>query len=96
MLSAPGSLLFSGPKLGEQPQNVDVDPDQREHQPEGCVPLHVLRGSRLRCLLDEVEIEREVQRPQMTIRTLIPMPNGVGAYRKRRSTPRSDSSQAAT
>src|SRR5215217_9435410 len=56
VLSAPGHLLFSGPKLGEQPQNVDIDPDQREHQPEGGVPLHVPRRARLRCLLDEVEI----------------------------------------
>ena len=31
--------------------------------------------------------------PKMTIKTLIPMPNGVGAYRNAKSTPSSDSSR---
>src|SRR5918993_2436998 len=31
---APSGRLLPGPKKHEQPQDRDVDPDQREHQPE--------------------------------------------------------------
>src|SRR5215208_134531 len=57
-------LLLSGPKEREQPQNRNVDPDQREHQPKRPVPLHVPWRSSRRRLLDESEIQREVQRAQ--------------------------------
>ena len=49
-----------------------------------------------RCLLDEIEIKGEVQRPHMTMTTLIPMPNGVGRTGSGDPPSRSDSSQAAT
>src|SRR5215213_5282395 len=43
-LLAFSSHLLPGPKEREQPQNRDVDPDQRDHQPERRVPLHEPRA----------------------------------------------------
>src|SRR5215203_3211790 len=58
------SRLLPGPKEREQPQNRDVDPDQRDHQPKRRVPLHEPRRARPRRPLDEIEVEREVERAQ--------------------------------
>ena len=63
-LAASSSLLLSGPKERDQPQDRDIDPDQRHHQPERPVPLHEPRRARPRRLLDESEIEREVERAE--------------------------------
>src|SRR5918994_4416511 len=61
-LAASGSLLLSGPKERDQPQDRDVDPDKRHHQPERAVPLHESRRASLSRPLDESKIEREVER----------------------------------
>src|SRR5688500_16070539 len=48
-------------QLREQPQDLEVEPDQRDQQAERAVPLHVLRRARRGAVLDEVEVEHEVQ-----------------------------------
>ena len=54
-------LLVSAPQFGKQSEYLNVEPDQRDHNPEGAVPLHVFGGANLHTLLDEVEIEHKVQ-----------------------------------
>lgn len=44
-------------ELGEQSQHLDIQPNQRDHQPERGIPLHVLRGTSVATGFDEVEIE---------------------------------------
>ena len=56
------SNLASVAQLGEQPQHFHVEPDQRDHEAERAIPLHVLRSSKLGAALDEVEVEHEIQR----------------------------------
>src|SRR4030095_6288225 len=43
-------------------QDLEVQPDQRDEEAEGAVPLHVLRGLGAHAVLDEVEVEDEVHR----------------------------------
>ena len=43
-------------------EDLKVQPDQRDHQAERAVPLHVLGGLRRGGLLDEVEVEQQVER----------------------------------
>src|SRR3546814_2860020 len=45
-------------QLRQQPQELDVQPHQRDHQAERAVPLHVLRRAALDAGLDEVEVQR--------------------------------------
>src|SRR5436190_2937132 len=54
------SLLFA--HLAQQTQDFQVQPDQRNGEREGAVPLHVLWRALIRTLLDEVEIDHQVQR----------------------------------
>src|SRR3546814_2408988 len=49
-------------QLRQQPQELDVQPHQRDHQAERAVPLHVLRRAALDAGLDEVEVQHQVQR----------------------------------
>src|SRR5208283_974037 len=49
-------------ELRQQPQDLEVQPDQRDHQREGAVPLHVFRRAHPCAVLDEVEIKDEIQR----------------------------------
>src|SRR4029077_2715832 len=43
--------------LGEQPEYLEIDPDERDHQAERPVPLEVFRGATLHAGLDEIEVE---------------------------------------
>ena len=56
------SRLLSAARLREQPQDLEIQPDQRHREPEGAEPLHVLRRAPLRAGFDEVEVEHQVQR----------------------------------
>src|SRR5580704_4034276 len=49
-------------QFGEQPDYLQVKPDQRHHQAEGRVPLHILGCAAARALLDEIEIQDQIQR----------------------------------
>src|SRR5690606_23766565 len=49
-------------QLGEQAQDLEVEPHQGDQQAEGAVPLHVLRRAVLHALLAEVEVQHQVQR----------------------------------
>jgi hypothetical protein len=49
-------------QLRQEPQELEVEPDQRHQQAEGGVPLHVAGRAALGAALDEVEVEDEVQR----------------------------------
>src|SRR6267378_8226256 len=46
----------------EQPEDLDVQPHERDKQRERRVPLHVLRRARRDSALDEVEVEQEIER----------------------------------
>src|SRR5207302_9409522 len=45
----------------QQPQDLQVQPDQRDYQAERPVPLHVFGGAAGHAGLDEVEVEDQVQ-----------------------------------
>src|SRR5271157_4075857 len=51
-------------ELREQTEHLQVKPDQRDHQAESAVPLHVLGHLPLCGLVDEIEIEQQVERRQ--------------------------------
>src|SRR5689334_20971120 len=55
------TVSASALELGEEVEDLQVQPDQGDEQPKGAHPLHVLRGAELRAALDEVEVEHEVQ-----------------------------------
>src|SRR5580698_9727296 len=48
--------------FGEQVEDLDVEPDQRDHDAERCIPLHKFGRTVGDALLDEVEVEDEVER----------------------------------
>src|ERR1035441_5524741 len=55
-------LPLSPVHLGKQAQNLEIEPDQRDHDSKGAIPLHVLGSAGLHATLDEVEIEHQIQR----------------------------------
>src|SRR3990172_4056117 len=55
------SFLPPAPHLRKQSQYLDIEPDQRDHEAECAVPLHILRRALCRAALDEIEVEHEVQ-----------------------------------
>src|SRR5580704_11667142 len=46
----------------EQAKNFEIQPDERDHQAERAVPLHVLRRSAGYACLDHIEIENQIER----------------------------------
>src|SRR6267378_2924150 len=54
--------VLAAANLAQQAQNFHVQPDQRDHQPEGAVPFHVLRCAYPGSSLDHVKINDQVQR----------------------------------
>src|SRR5580704_8580066 len=48
--------------FGQQVENLDVEPDQRDHDAERCVPLHKFGRTVGDALLDEIEVEDEIER----------------------------------
>ena len=54
--------LIAAAHFGQQVEDLDVEPDQRDHDAEGCVPLHVFGRTVGDALLDKVEVEYEVER----------------------------------
>src|SRR5258705_13753068 len=54
--------VLAAANLAQQAQNFHVQPDQRDHQPEGALPLHVLRCAHPGSGLDHVKINDQVQR----------------------------------
>src|SRR5258708_15371387 len=59
-LLASQSLRLPAARLAEQAENFQIEPDEREHQGECAVPLHVLRRSTLDTSFDHVEIENQI------------------------------------
>src|SRR6185437_327422 len=56
------SGLYSVAQLGEQPNDFQVQPDQRDHQAEGSVPLHIFWSAGANASLNKVEVKDEVER----------------------------------
>ena len=56
-LSADQCFRLSASHLAEQAENFQIEPDERHHQAECAVPLHVFRRSALHATLNHVEIE---------------------------------------
>src|ERR1039458_8111397 len=54
--------LVSATQFGKQSEYLQIEPDQRDHDSECAVPLHIFGSADLHALLDEVEIEHKVQR----------------------------------
>src|SRR5207244_9561269 len=51
-----------GARAWQESQDLEIQPDERDHQTERAVPLQVLGGTALHAGLDEVEVEDQVQR----------------------------------
>ena len=60
-MAASASLFVAALQQGEEPEQLEVQPDDRDHQAEPGVPLEVLGEPGLRAPLDEVEVEGEVE-----------------------------------
>src|SRR5437879_8647427 len=58
----PTNPLPPAARLGQQPEDLQVQPDQCDHQAEGTVPLHVLGRPTGYAGLDEIEVEDQIQR----------------------------------
>src|SRR5918995_793628 len=56
------SALLASAQDGEQAQQLDVKPHQRDRQPEGGGPGELRRDALLDALLDEVEVEDQAHR----------------------------------
>src|SRR5271170_4830220 len=54
--------LFAAAKFRKQTQDFEVEPDERDHQAEGAVPLHIFRRANADARLDEIKIEHEIER----------------------------------
>src|SRR6185437_16801895 len=48
-------------RLRQQVKDLDVQPDQRDQQREGAVPLHVARRALTRAAFDQPEVEHKVE-----------------------------------
>src|SRR6267378_4009330 len=58
----PTWFFSAAARLAEQAKNLKIQPDKRDHQREGAVPLHVFRGSIFDAGFDQVEIKHQVKR----------------------------------
>src|ERR1700691_5619390 len=54
--------LVAAAQFGEQVEDLDVEPDERDHDAERCVPLHKFGRAVGDALLDKVEVEYEIER----------------------------------
>src|ERR1039458_9696333 len=54
-------FLVSASYFGKQPIYLQIEPDQRDHDAEGAIPLHVFGSAELDAFLDEVEIEDQIE-----------------------------------
>ena len=63
------SSIAAGRDLLQQAQHLEVEPDQRDDQPEGPVPFHVFGRPAPGGFLDEIEVEQQVERRQARPRT---------------------------
>src|SRR5437879_10339976 len=61
-LSADQWFRLSAAHLAEQAENFQIEPDERDHQAECAVPLHVFRRSALDASLNHVKIDRKSTR----------------------------------
>ncbi len=43
-------------------QNFEIEPDERDHQAEGAVPLHVFWSAHAHASFDHVEVEDQIER----------------------------------
>ena len=66
-------LLIAGEE-GEQPQQTDVEPDQRDHEAVGGVPLHELRRAPVDAPLHERESSVSDSAARMTAITVTTIP----------------------
>src|SRR3990167_6423651 len=55
-------LSAAAAQLRQQPDDLQVKPDQRDQQAKGRVPFHELRKAVPRSLLDEIKIQHQIQR----------------------------------
>src|SRR5712692_10122955 len=53
---------LSSAGFGEQTKNFQIQPDERDHQTERAVPLHVLGDAHAYAALDHVEVQHQIQR----------------------------------
>jgi hypothetical protein len=59
-LSVVQLFRLSAAHLAKQTEDFQIEPNERDHQAECAVPLHVLRRSTLDAPLDHVEIEHQI------------------------------------
>src|SRR5438309_8914807 len=58
---ANGGRSISTTELGQQANDLEVEPDQGDHQSECAVPFHIFRCTRASATLDQVEVEDQIQ-----------------------------------
>lgn len=54
-------MLAAVVELGEEAENFQVEPHQRDHDAEGSVPFHVLGCAGIDSALDKIEVQDEVE-----------------------------------
>src|SRR5207302_3984616 len=54
-------VFLSAASLGQQAEDFQVEPNERDHEAECAVPLHVLRRPALDATFDHVKIENQIQ-----------------------------------
>lgn len=52
---------FVAAELGQKVEYLEIQPDKRDHEAEGSVPLHIFGRTMLNAALDEVEVENKVE-----------------------------------
>src|SRR5687767_10544888 len=57
-----GKLFLARTEFGDQAEDLDIEPDERDEQAEGSIPFHVFRRTHFGAFFDEIEIEDEVER----------------------------------
>ena len=58
MHSAP---WLAGPQLGPKTEDLQIQPDEDNHQAQSAVPLHVLGSTLLRTLFNKIEIQDQIK-----------------------------------
>ena len=61
-LSASQLFRLSAARLGQQAEDLQIQPDERDHQAKCAVPFHELRRSIPHAGFDHVKIENQIQR----------------------------------
>src|SRR6267142_2941914 len=58
----PTWFFSAAARFAEQAKNLKIQPDERDHQRESAIPIHVFRGTIFDASFDQVKIKHQVKR----------------------------------